>query len=224
MARPQSEAHGKQNKQQRGPWPRSVNASDQPVSTTHARPADDEAQRRSDELLEIMADPEVTPPRSRWARLVEKAGQRLAPRYLRKMLPRADMVRTELRNIPTRMQRLANQAQLMLELVDDFRAGTYRAVSWTTLAVAGGALLYSISPSDVIPDVIPGAGALDDALVLGIAIRIVQRDLIKYCEYKGYDPGDYFEQRVREAPTQTDLDKQRSDWEGMAPHPDEKPS
>jgi uncharacterized membrane protein YkvA (DUF1232 family) len=223
MARPHSEPQGKQTKQ-RGPWPRSVNASDQPVTATHARPRGEEAQKKSDELLDILGESEVPAPRSRWLRLVEKAAHRVAPAYLTKLLPRADMVQTELRSIPERMQRLTNQARLMLELVDDFRAGSYRMVAWRTLAIAGGALLYSISPSDVIPDFIPGAGALDDALVLGLAIRIVQRDLIKYCEYKGYDPADYFEVRERAKPTQTELDQQRSDWEGMAPHPDQKPS
>jgi uncharacterized membrane protein YkvA (DUF1232 family) len=217
MAKAHKHTHEKQKT--RGPWPRAANASDQPITGLHERPSEAD---KSAELLDIMAEPEMTASRSRWARLGDSLAERLAPQYLKKMLPRADVVRSELRAIPERMQRLANQAQLMLELVDDFRAGSYRAVAWRTLAIAGGALLYSISPTDVIPDFIPGAGALDDALVLGIAIRLVQKDLIKYCEYKGYDPSEYFE--VGHPPTQTELDVQRSDWEGMAPSPEQKPS
>jgi uncharacterized membrane protein YkvA (DUF1232 family) len=223
MASTHTDPHAKRRKN-RGPWPRSVNAGDQPVTQTQEKPPSAGVSQKSDELLEIMAEPDVNPPRSRWAQLAERLAQRIAPRFLTKLMPHSDLVRTELRGIPARMQRLTNQAQLMLELADDFRAGTYRAVAWRTLAIAGGALLYSISPSDVIPDFVPGLGMLDDALVLGLAIRLVQRDLIKYCEYKGYDPGDYFEAAQASTPTQTDLDKERSDWEGMAPGPEQKPS
>jgi uncharacterized membrane protein YkvA (DUF1232 family) len=185
----------------RGPYPRSVKAHEQEqVTTTRERPSAERpaaAARRAtastDELLEIAAEPDA-PARSptRWGRIVDKVGQRIGPSFLRKLVPQEEMVRTHLRSIPDRMQKLANQSALMLELVDDFRAGTYRAVAWRSLAIAAGALLYSISPADVIPDYVPGAGALDDAIVLGLAIRLVKRDLTRYCEYKGYDPADYF--------------------------------
>ena len=105
MASTHTDTHGKRRRN-RGPWPRSVNASDQPVTSVHEKPK--EAEAKSEELLEILAGPELTPPRSRWARLGQTIAQRLAPKYLMKVLPRADLVRTELRAIPKRMQRLAN--------------------------------------------------------------------------------------------------------------------
>lgn len=47
-------------------------------------------------------------------------------------------------------------------------------------ATAIGALLYMISPIDVIPDVIPIAGLLDDAAVIGAAVATLASTLAKY--------------------------------------------
>ncbi len=44
-------------------------------------------------------------------------------------------------------------------------------VPWPAKAVAGGALAYVVSPLDVIPDVIPGVGKLDDLFLLTRALR-----------------------------------------------------
>lgn len=125
-------------------------------------------------------------------RAVERLWQKLGGRYITEVASREDALRSALRGIPDRMQKLTNQANLALELIDDFRAGHYRDVRWRNLAIGAAALLYSVSPTDVIPDFIPGLGALDDAALLAIAMRLVQKDLERYCEFKGYDRAQYF--------------------------------
>lgn len=44
-------------------------------------------------------------------------------------------------------------------------------VSWQAKAVAAGAMAYVVSPLDVIPDVIPGIGKVDDLFLLVRALR-----------------------------------------------------
>ena len=58
-------------------------------------------------------------------------------------------------------------AKLVYHLLRDPR------VPWTAKAALGGAAVYLASPIDLIPDWIPGAGYLDDILVVGIAINYV---------------------------------------------------
>ena len=98
----------------------------------------------------------------------------------------------KLREIPDRMQKLTNQVRLLLDLVDDYWAGRYRQVSWYSLAVAVLGTLYFVSPSDLVPDYIPVLGQLDDMAVVAIALQILQRDLRRYCEFKGFDTAAYF--------------------------------
>lgn len=132
------------------------------------------------------------PIKSLFRTAVERVSERIGERQIPKVLDRRERVKRELRAIPERMQKVTNQAQLVLELIDDYRDGTYREVPWRSLAVAAAALLYSVSPGDVIPDVIPWIGQIDDAFVLGLAMRIIQTDLEAYCRFKGYALEKYF--------------------------------
>jgi len=87
---------------------------------------------------------------------------------------------------------VANQTKLMMELIDDYRAGTYRRIPWHSLAVGAAAILYVANPADVLPEVLLGIGLLDDIAVVAIASRVLRRDLKAYCEFKGYEISEYF--------------------------------
>lgn len=103
-----------------------------------------------------------------------------------------------LERIPENLHRTANQVALGLELLKDFRAGRYRDIPWGSLAILTGALLYAVNPADVIPDALIGLGALDDAVVIAVALRLLRRDLEAYCAYKGYAWVDYFASPVNQ--------------------------
>jgi uncharacterized membrane protein YkvA (DUF1232 family) len=117
---------------------------------------------------------------------------KLLARKLRQLSVSREMVFDKLREIPQRMQRLTNQVELLLELADDYSSGRYRNVRWVSLAIAVSAALYFVSPSDVIPDWIPLVGHLDDLLLIGVALRLVQADLRAYGSFRGLDPDRYF--------------------------------
>jgi uncharacterized membrane protein YkvA (DUF1232 family) len=50
------------------------------------------------------------------------------------------------------------------------------------------ALLYILNPIDIIPDVIPIFGYLDDVMVFGFCLDFVEADLEKYGQMR---PGDH---------------------------------
>ena len=47
-----------------------------------------------------------------------------------------------------------------------------------------GVILYFINPFDLIPDVIPLAGYLDDAAVAGMALKLIKSDLDEYMTWR----------------------------------------
>jgi uncharacterized membrane protein YkvA (DUF1232 family) len=47
-----------------------------------------------------------------------------------------------------------------------------------------GALLYVLTPLDLIPDFIPLAGFVDDAAVFAFVLTFAQGDLVRYREWK----------------------------------------
>jgi uncharacterized membrane protein YkvA (DUF1232 family) len=122
----------------------------------------------------------------------ERLARHWGKRLLEGLFSKRRAIIAELRSIPERMQKVTNQARLMMELADDFRSGRYRQISWVSIAIAAAALVYAVSPADVIPDTLPGLGALDDMVVLTVAMRLVERDLKTYCRFRGYSESDYF--------------------------------
>lgn len=122
----------------------------------------------------------------------ERLAQRWAMPKLDKLFSERLAILSELRTIPDRMQKVTNQARLVIELADDFRAGRYRKISWLTIAIAAASLVYAVSPADVVPDVVPGIGALDDMVVLTLAMHAIEKDLRAYAAFKGYAAEDYF--------------------------------
>jgi len=69
-------------------------------------------------------------------------------------------------------------------MVQDYVSGKYRTVPFGTIAAIVGAIAYLVSPIDVIPDVIPVFGLLDDAAVLGLCMKFVHSDVEEYRRWK----------------------------------------
>lgn len=58
-------------------------------------------------------------------------------------------------------------------------------MSWPTKAWIIFALTYFISPVDLIPDVLPGIGYVDDALVIAWVLHNLQTEVVAYRKAKG---------------------------------------
>jgi uncharacterized membrane protein YkvA (DUF1232 family) len=122
----------------------------------------------------------------------ERVTKHIGVRKLPLLLKQRERVKRELDTIPPRIQKVANQASLVLELLDDYSAGRYRQIAWRSLTIAALALLYTVSPSDVVPDILPVVGSLDDTFVIAVAMRLIRADLERYCKFKGYALEKYF--------------------------------
>jgi uncharacterized membrane protein YkvA (DUF1232 family) len=67
--------------------------------------------------------------------------------------------------------------QTMLRLIRAYYSGEYHEVTQSTLVILIAAVIYVVSPLDVIPDAIPAIGFLDDATVVALAVQRTRRDL-----------------------------------------------
>jgi uncharacterized membrane protein YkvA (DUF1232 family) len=82
------------------------------------------------------------------------------------------------------LTRLFQDLKLLFPLVKDYWRGTYRDVSAKSIVIFIAALAYIISPIDLIPDYILGFGQIDDAVILGLALNFLEKDLAKYREWR----------------------------------------
>ncbi len=69
-------------------------------------------------------------------------------------------------------------------LIRDWFNGSYDRIPGRMIASLAGALLYFISPIDLVPDWIPLAGFLDDAAILAAVFKLSEADLKNYRRWR----------------------------------------
>jgi len=76
----------------------------------------------------------------------------------------------------------------MIRLIRAYASGRYREIPWQSLITILVAVIYFVSPFDFIPDLIPVIGYIDDAFVVGLALRTVKDDLDAFMEWEAANP------------------------------------
>ena len=93
-----------------------------------------------------------------------------------------------LRNVHTKgFQHIAEALSYIptfISLVRAYIKGTYREIPAGTIVAIVSALLYFVSPIDLIPDFIPVVGYADDAAVVVACLKLVRSDLDEYIAYR----------------------------------------
>lgn len=82
------------------------------------------------------------------------------------------------------ISRVVEDAKLLLALVRDYWTRDYRTVPYWVVGAAVFALLYVLAPFDLLPDVIPGVGQIDDAAVVSVCLALVRQELAKYAAWR----------------------------------------
>ena len=73
---------------------------------------------------------------------------------------------------------------VMISLVKNYVQGKYTTVPYGTILAVLSALVYFLSPIDIIPDFIPLAGYLDDMAVVGLCMNMVSIDIETYEKWR----------------------------------------
>ncbi len=81
--------------------------------------------------------------------------------------------------------------RLLWMVLRDYANGAYRQVPWKAVAAIAAAVVYVVSPFDLIPDFLGPLGLTDDALVLAMTWGLVKRELRDYCAWKGLSPAHF---------------------------------
>jgi uncharacterized membrane protein YkvA (DUF1232 family) len=73
-----------------------------------------------------------------------------------------------------------DELRSLFRMVKGWSTGAYREVPWKTVVLSTGAILYFLDPIDIVPDVIPVLGFIDDIAVVRWVIVAIQADLSKF--------------------------------------------
>ena len=87
-----------------------------------------------------------------------------------------------MKTIPLAGETLSN-LPIMVSLVRSFTKKQYTDVPIGSVIAVISAIAYVVSPIDIISDVIPIAGLLDDAFVVSACWKLVESDIKEYVKW-----------------------------------------
>jgi uncharacterized membrane protein YkvA (DUF1232 family) len=114
---------------------------------------------------------------------VKEGAESVTPEDIQTADERAEEIRKQF-SARGPLKRFVEDGKVLRALIRDWRAGKYRQALYGTIAAVAFGLLYVINPFDLVPDVLPFIGAVDDATVIGALLLLVERDLKKYRTWK----------------------------------------
>lgn len=96
----------------------------------------------------------------------------------KKVLENEDKIKKIMKN--DKLAEFFEYVVIYFRMLKDTFTGRYRNVPFGTIAAIVGTLAYVLSPMDLIPDVIPIVGYLDDAAVLALCVKLTKFDVDRY--------------------------------------------
>jgi len=78
-----------------------------------------------------------------------------------------------------------SKSNILIRMVKSHVTGEYKAFSPSSLILVVFALIYFITPTDAIPDFIPAIGFTDDASVLFMIYRKLNKDIERFLTWSG---------------------------------------
>jgi uncharacterized membrane protein YkvA (DUF1232 family) len=114
---------------------------------------------------------------------VKAGAQKVTEQDVEKVVTKSEEIK---RKFSTKgvLARFVQDGQLLLALVKDYRSGVYRNIPYGTITAIVFTLIYVLNPFDLMPDVLPVIGQVDDAAVISACLLLVEQDLHKYKNWK----------------------------------------
>ena len=84
----------------------------------------------------------------------------------------------------SKIRELGDRIKLLGRLVRAYANGSYREITVGNIVLIVAAILYFVTPIDLIPDAIPGAGLMDDATVLAFVLAKLEIELDRFSSWE----------------------------------------
>lgn len=89
-----------------------------------------------------------------------------------------------MQNATRALEDCAADLQTMGSMVTDYANGRYKEIPKETIVAVVAAIVYVVSPIDLIPDAIPVVGYADDAALVSFVLSHVHKDIKSYRNWK----------------------------------------
>ena len=132
------------------------------------------------------ADPRISAERVQRSAFFQTAIRRAVEilRQPRKLLDLADRAAQKFLHLPEPVSGLRETLSTSLRLVRAWASGSYREIPSASLVSIIAALVYFVTPVDLVPDFIVALGLVDDAVLLGWVLKSVGRDIDRFLDWE----------------------------------------
>lgn len=89
----------------------------------------------------------------------------------------------KLKVIPKAGDKLA-KVPIMASLIRSFVKKEYTDIPIGSIIAITSALIYFVSPIDILPDALPIVGLIDDAIVIAVCLKLVESDVDEYARWR----------------------------------------
>ena len=114
---------------------------------------------------------------------VKEGAQKITDKDVEKVVTKSEEIKKKF-VVPGPLQRFIDDGKLLIAVVKDYWAGIYRQVPYGAIAAIVFTLIYVFNPFDLVPDILPIIGELDDVAVVSACLILVEQDLHKYRNWK----------------------------------------
>lgn len=101
-------------------------------------------------------------------------------RKLDRFLQKAEKKLQRVPKIGNRLSRVV----VLISMIKSYIIREYTEFPLSTAIWIVAALIYFVSPIDIIPDFIPGVGYIDDLAMLGFVIEALNQDILEYIAWR----------------------------------------
>jgi len=114
---------------------------------------------------------------------VKEGAQKVTEKDIEKVVAKSEEIEEKFKARGP-LKRFIEDYRVLKALIKDYRLGKYRQALHGTIAAVVFALLYVFNPFDIVPDMLPFVGVVDDASVITACLLLIERDLNKYRKWK----------------------------------------
>lgn len=73
---------------------------------------------------------------------------------------------------------------IFASLIRNYIKREYTDIPVGTIIAIVSAVIYLVNPFDIIPDIVPGFGLLDDAAIIAVCLKLVDSDIKEYVRWR----------------------------------------
>ena len=114
---------------------------------------------------------------------VKEGAERMTEKDVEKVIVKSEDIRQKFTSRGP-LHRFIEDAKLLMAMVKDYWNRSYRQIPFGVIGAIAFTLIYVLNPLDLVPDMLPIIGQVDDAAVFAACLMLIESDIRKYKEWK----------------------------------------